>query len=121
MKNKGQVLVLFLILLPVVLLLLLITIEFGKLYIEKIKTTSVIKETITYGLKHINEQEINTTINNLIDVNIQNISDRTIFISEDEIRIKIKQQPMKLFGKKIELEYNYRGIKQEEKIIIEEG
>jgi len=121
MKNKGQVLVLFVILLPVILLIMLMGIEFGKLYMEKIKTTNIIKETITYGLKHLTKPEINENINNLIDFNIKNIENKSIFISEDEIRIKITQQPIKVFGKEIVLTYSYKGINKEETITIEEG
>lgn len=121
MKNNGQVLALFVIILPIILLIVLITIEFGKLYAEKIKTTNVIKETITYGLKNIEDTNIKEKINNLIDINIKNINNKTIFISEDEIRIKLNQNKIKVFGKDIILEYNYKGIKKEQKIIIEEG
>lgn len=121
MKNNGQVLALFVIILPIILLIVLITIEFGKLYVEKIKTTNVIKETITYGLKNIEDTNIKEKINNLIDINIKNINNKTIFISEDEIRIKLNQNKIKVFGKDIVLEYNYKGIKKEQKIIIEEG
>lgn len=121
MKNNGQVLALFVIILPIILLIVLITIEFGKLYVEKIKTTNVIKETITYGLKNIEDTNIKEKINNLIDINIKNINNKTVFISEDEIRIKLNQNKIKVFGKDIVLEYNYKGIKKEQKIIIEEG
>ena len=121
MKNNGQVLAIFVIILPIILLIVLITIEFGKLYVEKIKTTNVIKETITYGLKNIEDTNIKEKINNLIDINIKNINNKTVFISEDEIRIKLNQNKIKVFGKDIVLEYNYKGIKKEQKIIIEEG
>ena len=46
MNNKGQVLVLFVILMPIILLILLITIQIGNLYLEKEKTTNTIKEII---------------------------------------------------------------------------
>lgn len=121
MKNNGQILVLFIIVLPVILLALVITLEFGKLYINKIKTINIIKETITYGLKNINKSEINNQLNNMMELNIENIDEKIIFISENEIRIKIKQKPFDMFGKKIILTYQYTGIKQEEKIMIEEG
>ncbi|MBP3920627.1 MAG: hypothetical protein J6D28_03580 [Bacilli bacterium] len=119
MNNKGQVLVVFVILIPIIIISLLILIEFGKLYLEKQHDINVIKETINYGLKHIDDEKINEKINNLIDINI-NYSDKSIFISDDEIRINIKKNVW-IFGKKHIVTYIYTGIKNDEVIKIEEG
>ena len=116
-KNNGQVLVLFVILLPVILLLLLITIEVSNIYIEKTKTKNTIKETITNSL---NNNLSNDAVNSLIELNIKNIKEKAIYTSEEEIEIKIKQEK-NLFGRKLEIKYNYKGIKQENKITISEG
>lgn len=111
MKNKGQVLVLFVLLLPIFLLILLISIEFGKLYTDKIKTKNIIEDTIEYGMKNINDQEINVKLNNLLENNIKDINNKTVFISEDEIRINLTQNK-EIFGKKIIIKY------EEKKTII---
>lgn len=120
MNEKGQVLVLFVIIMPIIILTLIVMIDLGKIYIEKSKTKEIIKDTIEYGLKNYDET-INEKINNLIDININKISDKTIFVTEDEIRINITQEGYKIFGKKIKLEYKYIGKKEQEKITIEEG
>lgn len=119
LNNKGQVLVLFIILLPILILLLLITIEIGNIYLDKTKTKNTIKEIIITGLKHYDETT-NETINTLIEKNIDNIESKNIFTTEDEIRINIIQNKT-LFGRKLEIKYKYIGLKQEEKIIISEG
>lgn len=119
LNNKGQVLVLFIIILPIVLLLLLISIELGDLYLEKTKTINSIKEIITSELKNYNE-ETNQNINTLLEKNITDITNKTVFVSEDEIKVNIIQEKQ-IFGRKIELKYNYKGIKEEQKIKIEEG
>ena len=116
MKNNGQVLVLFVILLPVILLTLIITIEIGNLYLEKQKNQNTIKNIIRENLKEPNSEKINT----LIEKNIKNIDQKNIFVSDDEIRIYIKQNK-KIFGKEITIEYKYKGIKQDENINISEG
>ena len=117
LNNNGQVLVLFVIVLPVVILLLLTSIELGGLYLEKTKTKNIIKEILTSELKN---QEPNDNINALIEKNIEDITEKTIFTSEDEIKIKITQKKQ-LFGRNIELKYNYTGKMQEQTITIEEG
>lgn len=116
MNNKGQVLVLFIILLPIILLLLILTIEVGDIYLDKQKTKNTIKEIIRENLKEPNSEIINT----LITKNINDIEEKNVFISEDEIRIYIKQNK-KLFGKNIKIEYKIKGIKQNENINISEG
>ena len=117
MNNKGQVLVLFVILLPIILLLLIMTIEVGDIYLDKQKTKNTIKEIIRDNLK----QEPNSKkINTLLIQNINDMEDKNIFISEDEIRIYVRQNK-KLFGRNIKIEYKIKGIKQDENIIISEG
>ena len=116
-KNSGQVLVLFVILLPIILLLLLIVIEVGNIYIEKSRTKSIIKETITTSLKN---NLPNDGVNSLLELNIKNIKEKTIYTSDTEIDIKLKQEK-KLFGRKIEINYKYKAILQNEKITISEG
>lgn len=119
MNNKGQVLVLFVLLLPVLLISLLIGIEITNLNTAKTKTQNTIKEIITYNLKNYNENT-NQAITTLIEENITDISSKSVFISEDEIRINIIQNK-KIFGKNIEIKYSYKGIKQDENIIVSEG
>lgn len=117
MNNKGQTLVLFVILLPVILLLLLITIEVGDIYLDKQKTKDSIKTIIRENLKQEPNSEI---INELIEKNINNIEEKTVFTSADEIRIYLRQERT-IFGRKIKLEYNIKGIKENENIKISEG
>jgi len=121
MNNKGQVLVLFVIILPVILLALLIIIQFGKLYLKKQATTNIIKDTIEYGLKHTQDEQIENKLNNLIETNIDDIDIKTITIFEDEIRINLTQKSINIFGKNINLTYDYTGTKMNEEIKIEEG
>ena len=121
MNNKGQVLVLFVIILPVILLALLIIIQFGKLYLKKRATTNIIKDTIEYGLKHTQDEQIENKLNNLIETNIDDIDIKTITIFEDEIRINLTQKSINIFGKNINLTYDYTGTKMNEEIRIEEG
>ena len=117
MNNKGQVLVLFVILIPIILLLLIMTIEVGDIYLDKQKTKNTIKEIIRDNLK----QEPNVEkINTLIIQNINDIQEKNVFVSADEIRIYVRQNK-KLFGRKLKIEYKIKGIKQGENINISEG
>ena len=115
MNNKGQVLVLFVILIPVILLLLMMVIEVGDIYLDKQKTKDTIKDII---IENFNEEPNSERINTLIDVNIKDIEEKTIFTSTDEIRIYIRQN-QKLFRRNLKIEYKIKGIKENEEIRIE--
>ena len=54
MNSKGQVLVLFMLLLPLVFMMLALIIDTGLLYIEKRHVDLVVKDTTEYGIKTIN-------------------------------------------------------------------
>ena len=117
MNNKGQVLVLFVIIIPIILLLLVMSIEVGDIYLDKAKTKNTIRDIKKENLKDIPNAE---KINILIDNNINDIEEKTVFTSENEIRIYIRQNK-KLFGRNLKLEYKIKGIKENETINISEG
>jgi Flp pilus assembly protein TadG len=118
-NNKGQVLVLFVIFLPILMLSIMISIEVGNVYIEKRKNQNTIKEIIKNNLKDYNDTT-NEQVNTLIDINIKNIKLKEIFTSDDEIRINIIKEE-KIFGRKLEIKYRYKGTKEENKITVSEG
>lgn len=121
LNNKGQVLVLFAVILPVILLTLLLVTQLGKLYLKKQTTTNIIKDTIEYGLNNIQDEQLENKLNNLIDTNIEDIEIKTITIFEDEIRINLTQKQINILGKNLKLNYSYKGIITDNKIHIEEG
>ena len=43
MNNKGQTLILFVLLIPLIFITLLIVIEFSKIYLDKQKTINIVK------------------------------------------------------------------------------
>ena len=116
MNNKGQVLVLFILILPVILLGVVIGIDFFNISSLKSSTQNEIKEIINYGLNNDTTEE---NLNILIDKNIE-YDTKSLFKTNEEIKIKIVQNKT-LFGKNITLNYNYKGIKENDKIIISEG
>ena len=70
MDNKGQTLVTFVLILPIILLILLCVIDYGLVSIQKHEATSSIKDSITYALKNSNSDNIEEKMKNLIYKNI---------------------------------------------------
>lgn len=116
MNHKGQVLVLFLLLLPILLLLSALVIDIGFSYIEKRKIENVVKDTILYGLDHLEEEENVQKINmaNLLKQNISDIFELSIRIQNDTIKIRIEKKIKPIFFTKPQtIQVSYKGTKVE--------
>ena len=121
MNNKGQSLIAFILILPVIFVFTTGLWEIGNIsYINnKIKqeTISIIK----YGLKHIEEENINEKIHTLLDKNIE--GNKEVKIETNEIIITINYKYQNLYSKyikPIEIKKTYIGKKENDKITIEE-
>lgn len=121
-NNKGQVLVCFVLLIPIIFLLLFLIINLGLFSIEKRKMSNTIKSSITYGLRHIDEENIEGTLKELIKKNIDEIEELTVLVDNGYINIRISKNYKALFkhfnNEKITLSYTGNII--ENKIIIKE-
>ena len=124
MNRKGQVLILFSLLLPVLLLFAGIIIDTGISYIEKRKIENVMKDTISYGLDHLEEEHRTLKINmaHLINENINDIYDMKIEIGNEYIQLQIEKKITTIFGlmttpnKTIQLSYKGNLINGEKNI-----
>ena len=116
MNNKGQVLVLFVIVLPILLLCFIITADFLNVLFLKQTTQDEIRE-IIYSC--IRDDKNLDEINLLVDKNIK-YDDKNVSKSIDGIKVYIRQSSS-IFGKSILLDYSYEGFIDNEKIVIREG
>lgn len=127
-NNKGQVLIMFVMLLPVLLLFLGMIIDMGYNYFEKRKMDNIIKDTISYGFEHIAEEPeiLRSKLNNLITKNISNITSNNIVIEDNYIKISLIKTNEGLFSKVLnkklyEINSSYYGyVENEELKIIKE-
>lgn len=90
LNNQGQVLVCFVILLPVLLLVIALIVNLGMYGIEKRKIVNTVKDTLRYGLNHIDENNISSTMKELIIQNIDDMNADEIHINVDNSYIKIR-------------------------------
>ncbi|MBR3229225.1 MAG: pilus assembly protein [Bacilli bacterium] len=120
MNNKGQSLIAFIILLPVIFILITGLWEIGNISYISGKTDKEIKSALKYGLKHIEEENIVEKIKTLLDKNIE--AAKEITIGENEIIIKTTYKYKNIYSKyikPIEINKKYIGKKENNKIIIE--
>lgn len=98
--SRGQVLVAFILLIPVILMLLALIVDVGFLYVEKRKTDNVIKDTINYGLDNIDLQEgtLQTKLTKLINSNLDDVQRLNIQIHTNSIEINITRNKQSIFS-----------------------
>lgn len=124
-NNHGQVLVLFLLLLPVLLILTTFIMEIGFSYLEKRKMEHVIQDTISFGLDHLEEEEdlLKQNMTNLLKENISDLYDIRMVIGEQEIRLQVAKKGTSIFsfitGPDKIIKLTYRGKIVENKKQIE--
>ena len=112
MNKKGQVLVVFLILLPILLLLVGLIIDVGLAYNEKRKMNHVIEDTISYALDHITEEQdtLKINMNYFLKENLKDLDTIKIEIKNETIIIEIKKRMDTIFlPKDYQIKSSYEG------------
>ena len=121
LNSKGQSLVVFVVLLPVLLLFMAFIFELGNITYLKSKYENEIKSTIEYGLKHQEDENLKSKLNRLLDENLE--GNKEISITENSIEIHITHNPngiySELFKKQFEISLTYIGQFDTGKIIKE--
>lgn len=124
MNHKGQVLVVFVLLLPILLICASLIIDVGLSYLEKRNIERMTEETISYALDHLDQEEtaLKTNMTHLLNQNIKNIYDIRISIQNETITITIETRTNYIFTKNRGIiKTTYQGkIVDGEKIITKE-
>lgn len=123
MNKRGQVLVAFVLLLPILFMLIGLIIDCGYLYIEKRSVDNNIKDALEYGLKHIEEDNIEDKLKKQLNLNIEEIEKLNINIVDKIIEIKLEKNKKSIFTSvfskhKYEISSHYKGYIKEDKIVI---
>lgn len=123
MNNKGQTLVAFIILIPLLFMIMGLIIDVSYASYEKRKIVNNLKYTIRTSLeKNLNEEDIKS----LLYKNIDNIEDSKIVYEDGVLSIYISTSVdgvfKNLFNNSIkEIKVTYKGYLKGESIVIERG
>ncbi len=125
MNKKGQVLVLFALLLPLILMCVGLVIDTGLLYVEKRKIDSVVKDTVEYGVNNI-ESVTDEELSILLNKNIENIKTKEIKIENGIVTITVSLQKKSIFSvifgtDRYEIKSTYKGMIENSKLKIVRG
>ena len=122
LNNKGQSLVMFILIIPILLLIMILVIDIGNVIMHKQELDNVNYITIEYGLEHFNESDLENKLINMIVLNGNKITEISVNVEHNKINITTKKQINGIIAKKIkifDLKSNYVGYIKEDKKIIE--
>lgn len=97
-NNKGQSLVMFVLIIPIFLLILTLIYDVGNAIYEKDRLSNTNYLTIEYGLNNIDTITEND-LKNLIEKNTSNIKYIYVTIEENQIEIKMEKDAKSIIGK----------------------
>ena len=97
-NNKGQSLVMFVLIIPIFLLILTLVYDVGNAIYEKDRLSNTNYLTIEYGLNNIDTVTEND-LKNLIEQNTFNLKYIYVTIEENQIEIKMEKDAKSIIGK----------------------
>ena len=113
MNNKGQVLIIFVILLPIILLLLTFIVDYGFLSIEKRKVENSVTEGINFYIRNANNDDVLVKTQKLLNSNLDDV-DINIIDTEDYVEITVVKYYKPIFKSilKDNFKVQKKGIKR---------
>lgn len=83
MNNKGQVLVAFILMIPIILMLTICIVDVGLQSIEIRRIDNTVRNSVKYGIKNLDKENAEATMKSLIMDNLKNIDDAIITVDID--------------------------------------
>ena len=103
LNNKGQSLVLFVIMLPILMCILILVIDIGKIILLKQELFNISEMVLDYGLDNIDKMEIDNELKHLIKLNKDDIDKINLYIENGKIYIKLEERCNGLFSSFIDI------------------
>lgn len=120
MNNKGQTLVLFVILLPLMLIIFTLVIDLGLLYIDKRNVENNVVGSIEYYFSNKSDDKFEIKITDMLNKNIGDIEKIYIDDTSEYLEVKVvktSKRLYKLLTDNSEITVTYRGYKENKKIV----
>ena len=95
LNNKGQSLVLFVVIMPIILLMFVLVYDIGNAMYEKNKLSNVSYMVIDYALDKVDENDLI----DLIDKNTNNLSSVSVLIDNGKVNVTLTKTIKGTFGK----------------------
>ena len=83
MNKKGQVLVAFILMIPIILMLSICIVDVGFQSIEIRRIDNTVRNSVKYGIKNLDKENTESIMKSLIMDNLRNIDDAIITVDVD--------------------------------------
>lgn len=121
LNNKGQSLVLFILILPILLLVSILVFEIGNVYTSKSELDDINYLVIDYGLDHITETNLEGKLIELIKLNSNDLFYISVNVEDSKINVTTKRKVKGILSKSFdifEVVSNYEGYMENEDKVI---
>lgn len=124
LNNKGQTLILFVLMIPVLLFVMILVIDMSNLMVEKQKLNNINYIMIDYGLSNLTKEDLEEYIYNYLKLNDEKIDKIKVSKTDNDITINLGKKESSMLGhilnlKEVEIISSYRGSIVDEKKVIE--
>lgn len=124
LNNKGQTLILFVLMIPVLLFVMILVIDMGNLMVEKQKLNNINYIMIDYGLSNLTKEDLEEYIYNYLKLNDEKIDKIKVSKTDNDITINLSKKESSMLGhilnlKEVEIISSYKGSIVDEKKVIE--
>ena len=124
LNNKGQSLILFVLMLPVLLFVMILVIDMGNLMVEKQKLNNINYIMIDYGLSNLTKEDLEEYIYNNLKLNDEKIDKIKVSKTDNDITINLGKKESSMLGhilnlKEVEIISSYKGSIIDDKKVIE--
>jgi len=122
LNNKGQSLVMFILIIPILLLMFVIVFDIGNAFVSKQELDNINNLAIDYGLEHITEDNLETKLIEMINTNNDTLKEISVLVEDNKIKVTIKKNINGILAKGfeiLEIESKYEGYIENGKKIIE--
>ena len=124
LNNKGQSLILFVLMLPVLLFVMILVIDMGNLMVEKQKLNNINYIMIDYGLSNLTKEDLEKYIYNYLKLNKKKIDKIKVSKTDNDITINLGKKESSMLGhilnlKEVEIISSYKGSIIDDKKVIE--
>ena len=103
LDNRGQSLVLFVVVLPILLLIIVLVIDVGRVFTVKQNLDSINNIVLDYGLDNLNEEDLINNLKQLVKLNNDEVDEVNIRIEDNKIYLESNQKVEGIFSKFVDV------------------
>lgn len=90
LNNKGQTLVMFIVIIPILISIMVLVIDLGSAFAKKQELNNVNKLVIEYGLDNLDQENLESDLTSYITMNAKDLSNVKVTVENNTINVTTK-------------------------------